>query len=83
MGMEVKTALDKFYNIFDNPQKYGLFFYCNGLGYQLSSGGYIVTGREIDQRNSFWIAAGVIENGLTLQGGDSIYGILDTAFAAI
>ena len=46
MGMEVKTALDKFYNIFDNPQKYDLFFYYNGLRYQLSSGDYILTERE-------------------------------------
>ena len=46
--MEVKTALDKFYNIFDNPQKYDLFFYYNGLRYQLSSGGYILTEREED-----------------------------------
>ena len=27
MGMEVKTALDKFYNIFDNPQKAEIPFY--------------------------------------------------------
>ena len=46
--MEVKTALDKFYSIFDNPQKYDLFFYYNGLRYQLSSGGYILTEREED-----------------------------------
>ena len=45
MGMEVKTALDKIYNIFDNPQKYDLFFYYNGLRQQLSSGGYILTER--------------------------------------
>ena len=48
MGMEVKTALDKIYNIFDNPQKYDLFFYYNGLRQQLSSGGYILTEREED-----------------------------------
>ena len=48
MGMEVKTALDKFYEVFDNPQKYDLFFYYNGLRYQLSSGGYILTEREED-----------------------------------
>ena len=41
--MEMVTALDKFYEAFDNPQKHDLFFYYDGLRYQLSSGGYIFT----------------------------------------
>ena len=30
MGMEVKTALDKFYECFDNPEKDDLFFIITG-----------------------------------------------------
>ncbi|MBQ9754621.1 MAG: hypothetical protein IJV93_07715 [Lentisphaeria bacterium] len=64
MGMEVKTALDKFYNIFDNPQKYDLFFYYNGLRYQLSSGGYILTERAEDCEDE--MEYGFDENGKDL-----------------
>lgn len=46
--MEMVTALDKFYTAFDNPHKYDLFFYYDGLRYQLSSGGYILTERAED-----------------------------------
>ena len=42
------TALDKFHEVFDNPQKEDLFFYYDGLRYQLSSGGYILTERAED-----------------------------------
>ena len=48
MGMEVKTALDKFYNIFDNPKKDDVFFDYDGLSYQLSSCCYIFTWRTED-----------------------------------
>ena len=48
MGMEVKTALDKFYNIFDNPKKDDVFFDYDGLSYQLSSFCYIFTWRTED-----------------------------------
>ena len=45
MGMEVKTALDKFYECFDNPEMDDVFFEYNGLSYQLSYCGYIFTER--------------------------------------
>ena len=45
MDMEVKTALDKFYECFDNPEKDDLFFDNEGLSYQLSSCCYIFTWR--------------------------------------
>ena len=48
MGMEVKTALDKFYECFDNPEKDDLFFDYEGLSYQLSSCCYIFTWRTED-----------------------------------
>ena len=63
MEMEVKTALDKFYEVFDNPQKYDLFFY-NGLRYQLSSGGYILTERAEDCEDE--MEYGFDENGKVL-----------------
>ena len=42
------TALDKFYEVFDNPQMDDLFFDYDGLRYQLNSGGYILTERAED-----------------------------------
>ena len=51
MGMEVKTALDKFYNIFDNPKKDDVFFDYDGLSYQLSSCCYIFTWRTEDGKD--------------------------------
>ena len=48
MGMEVKTALDKFYEVFDNPKKDDVFFDYDGLSYQLSSCCYIFTWRTED-----------------------------------
>ena len=45
MGMEVKTALDKFYAVFDNSEMDDVFFEYNGLSYQLSYCGYIFTER--------------------------------------
>ena len=46
--MEVKTALDKFYQVFDNPKKDDVFFDYDGLSYQLSSCCYIFTWRTED-----------------------------------
>ncbi len=46
MGMI--TALDKFYEVFDNPEKDDLFFDYEGLSYQLSSCCYIFTWRTED-----------------------------------
>ena len=48
MGMEMKTALDKFYQVFDNPKKDDVFFDYDGLSYQLSSCCYIFTWRTED-----------------------------------
>ena len=48
MYMEVKTALDKFYEVFDNPKKDDVFFDYDGLSYQLSSCCYIFTWRTED-----------------------------------
>ena len=46
MGMV--TALDKFYEVFDNPRRDDLFFDYEGLSYQLSYCGYIFTERTED-----------------------------------
>ena len=48
MDMEVKTALDKFYECFENPEKADVFFDYDGLRYQLSCCGYIFTERTED-----------------------------------
>ena len=48
MDMEIKTALDKFYEVFDNPKKDDVFFDYEGLRYQLSCCGYIFTWRTED-----------------------------------
>ena len=44
----MKTALDKFYQVFDNPKKDDVFFDYDGLSYQLSSCCYIFTWRTED-----------------------------------
>ena len=51
MGMEMKTALDKFYQVFDNPKKDDVFFDYDGLSYQLSSCCYIFTERTDDGKD--------------------------------
>ena len=48
MDMEVKTALDKFYAVFDNSEMDDVFFEYEGLSYQLSSCCYIFTWRTED-----------------------------------
>ena len=83
MGMV--TALDKFYEVFDNPQKQDLFFYYDGLRYQLSSGGYILTERAedcenemeygFDERGSALVEA-VLESRVNQTGDKSIREIL-------
>ena len=69
MGMV--TALDKFYEIFDNPQKDDLFFFYNGLRYQLSSSGYIFTEREEDGK-------GEMEYGFREHGKDLLEAVLNS-----
>ena len=48
MDMEVRTALDKFYEVFDNPKRDDVFFDYDGLRYQLSCCCYIFTERTED-----------------------------------
>ena len=63
MGMV--TALDKFFEVFDNPQKDDLFFYYDGLRYQLSCCGYIFTERAEDGEDE--MEYGFCERGRELQ----------------
>ena len=65
------TALDKFYEVFDNPQKQDLFFYYDGLRYQLSSGGYIFTEREE-------YGEGEMEYGFREHGKDLLEAVLNS-----
>ncbi len=52
MGMV--TALDKFYEVFDNPERDALFFDYDGLSYQLSyCGKYIWTERTEDGKDAW------------------------------
>ena len=51
MGMEIKTALDKFYAVFDNSEMDDVFFDYDGLSYQLSYCGYIFTERTDDGKD--------------------------------
>ena len=62
MGMT--TALDKFYEVFDNPRRDDLFFSYDGLRYQLSCCGYIFTEREEDGEDE--MEYGFRENGREL-----------------
>ena len=45
------TALDKFYEVFDNPRRDDLFFFYDGLRYRLSFCGYIFTENADDGEN--------------------------------
>ena len=54
MGMEVKTALDKFYEVFDNPKKDDLFFDYDGLSYQLSYCGHYIWTEKTEDGNDPW-----------------------------
>ena len=56
--MEVRTALDKFYEVFDNPKRDDVFFDYDGLRYQLSCCCYIFKERtedgEDEQEYGYW-----------------------------
>ena len=54
MGMEIKTALDKFYEVFDNPKKDDLFFDYDGLSYQLSYCGHYIWTEKTEDGNDPW-----------------------------
>ena len=54
MGMEVKTALDKFYECFDNPEMDDVFFEYNGLSYQLSYCGHYIWTENSEDGNDPW-----------------------------
>ena len=54
MGMEMKTALDKFYECFDNPEMDDVFFEYNGLSYQLSYCGHYIWTENSEDGNDPW-----------------------------
>ena len=54
MGMEVKTALDKFYAVFDNSEMDDVFFEYNGLSYQLSYCGHYIWTENSEDGNDPW-----------------------------
>ena len=54
MGMEIKTALDKFYEVFDNSEMDDVFFEYNGLSYQLSYCGHYIWTENTEDGNDPW-----------------------------
>ncbi len=54
MGMEVKTALDKFYEVFDNAEMDDLFFDYGGISYQLSYCGHYIWTEKTEDGNDPW-----------------------------
>ena len=54
MGMEVKTALDKFYEVFDNAEMDDLFFDYDGISYQLSYCGHYIWTEKTEDGNDPW-----------------------------
>ena len=54
MGMEVKTALDKFYEVFDNPKRDDIFFDYDGISYQLSYCGHYIWTEKTEDGNDPW-----------------------------
>ena len=54
MGMEVKTALDKFYEVFDNAEMDDLFFDYDGISYQLSYCGHYIWTENTEDGNDPW-----------------------------
>ena len=54
MGMEVKTALDKFYEVFDNAEMDDLFFDYDGISYQLSYCGHYIWTEKTEDENDPW-----------------------------
>ena len=54
MGMEIKTALDKFYEVFDNAEMDDLFFDYDGISYQLSYCGHYIWTEKTEDGNGPW-----------------------------
>ena len=54
MDMEVKTALDKFYEVFDNAEMDDLFFDYDGISYQLSYCGHYIWTEKPEDGNDPW-----------------------------
>ena len=54
MDMEVKTALDKFYEVFDNAEMDDLFFDYDGISYQLSYCGHYIWTEKTEDGNDPW-----------------------------
>ncbi len=54
MGMEMKTALDKFYEVFDNAEMDDLFFDYDGISYQLSYCGHYIWTEKTEDGNDPW-----------------------------
>ena len=54
MGMEIKTALDKFYEVFDNAEMDDLFFDYDGISYQLSYCGHYIWTEKAEDGNDPW-----------------------------
>ena len=52
MGME--TALDKFYEVFDNAEMDDLFFDYDGISYQLSYCGHYIWTEKTEDGNDPW-----------------------------
>ena len=54
MGMEMKTALDKFYEVFDNAEMDDLFFDYDDISYQLSYCGHYIWTEKTEDGNDPW-----------------------------
>ena len=54
MGTEIKTALDKFYEVFDNAEMDDLFFDYDGISYQLSYCGHYIWTEKTEDGNDPW-----------------------------
>ena len=54
MVMEIKTALDKFYEVFDNAEMDDLFFDYDGISYQLSYCGHYIWTEKTEDGNDPW-----------------------------
>ena len=54
MGMEMKTALDKFYEVFDNAEMDDLFFDYDGISYQLSYYGHYIWTEKTEDGDDPW-----------------------------
>ena len=54
MGLEMKTALDKFYEVFDNAEMDDLFFDYDDISYQLSYCGHYIWTEKTEDGNDPW-----------------------------